>query len=449
MGREPASGPCTPRWGDVSDRDPRRAGCYSRRVSRPVSLPLRLAAAPLLLLVCSLGATGCATVRVPYPLERTAPEARAVHALTIAVLPLVDARQGPDRDSKEPVFVYRGVELTPTRLDRLAGTAERDLAELLARHLVRAGVFARVVLVDHAKEAPEAELFLRARLRRARGYVEARARDAEALRRRGLPATAEAERTVLAEVWLQDLEVVDRTEGAPLFRADVGWSIAEDRRVGEDAPDPYAVMGEALWVAYGQAAELLRAADLSGATRVEPRTALRAATTTSTHSPPLEALEGVVPPGWATTTTTSTTPPPGWRRLAGACRGAEVTAQHTQRFHRVLGPYVPRVAVWWCSADSHLRYDPTVEFPAVYAGEGTHGERLFVHTVGASAWAGATEQLAAFFRVAPPPGRYVFEVGGPRGTRAVTPPASPGGPPRAPRRPAPDTPGAPDAGEDP
>jgi hypothetical protein len=399
-------------------------------------------------LVLLLALVGCATARVPYPLERTAPRARAVHARTIAVLPLIDAREGPDRDSKEPVFVYRGVELTTTRLDRLAGTPERDLSELLARHLVQAGVFARVVLVDHPKEAPEAELFLRARLRRARGYVEASARDAEALQRRGLPASAAGERTVLAEVWLEGLEVVERGGGAPLLSADVGWSIAEDRAVGEDAPDPWAILGEALWAAHEQAAALLRAADLSGATRVHDPVALRAAATTSTHSPDLAALADVVPIGWALTTTTSTTPPPGWRRLAGACRGAALSAQHTQRFHRVLGPYVPRVELWWCGVDSHLRYDPTVEFPAVYQGQGTHGEQLWVHTVGASSWDGAAQQLAQFFRVSPPAGRYVFEVGGPSGTRAVPASPLPRGRLRAPRRPATDPAGETEAEAD-
>jgi hypothetical protein len=392
----------------------------------------------LVLLVVTMG---CATARVPYPLERTPPRARAVHARTIAVLPLIDAREGPDRDSKEPVFVYRGVELTPTRLDRLAGTPERDLSELLARHLVQAGVFARVVLVDDPKEAPEAELLLRARLRRARGYVEVRERDAEALQRRGLPASAAGERTVLAEVWLEGLEVVERGGGAPLLRADVGWSIAEDRVVGEDPPDPWAILGEALWAAHEQAATLLRAADLSGATRVHDPVALRATTSTGTQSPDLAALAEVVPIGWALTTTTSTTPPPGWRRLAGTCRGAALAAQHTQRFHRVLGPYVPRVELWWCGADSHLRYDPTVEFPAVYQGQGTHGEQLWVHTVGASSWDEAGPQLAQFFRVTPPAGRYVFEVGGPGGTRVVPASPLPGRRLRAPRRPAAETAG--------
>lgn len=398
----------------------------------------------VLVLVLLLGLGGCATARVPYPLERTPPRTRAVHARTIAVLPLTDARQGPDRDSKEPVFVYRGVELNPTRLDRLAGTPERDLSELLARHLVQGGVFARVVLVDHPKEAPDAELFLRARLRRARGYVEARPRDAEAVARRGLPPSAVDERTVMAEVWLEGLEVVERGGGAPLFRADVGWSIAEDRAVGEDALDPWSILGEALWVAHEQAAELLRTADLSGATRVQDDVALGRAPVSSTHSPDLAALAEVAPPGWALTTTTSTTPPPGWRRLAGACRGGALSAQHTQRFHRVLGPYVPRVELWWCGADSHLRYDPTVEFPAVYLGQGTHGEQLWVHQVGASGWDGAAEQLAAFFRVVPPPGRYVFEVGGPGGTRAVPSSPRPGSRLRAPRLPAADAPAEPE-----
>ncbi len=362
---------------------------------------------------------GCRMATVPYPFERVEAQPRAVHARTIAVLPFVDARQGSDRDGKESVFVYRGIEHDTTRLADMRGEPERALSELLARHLVRAGTFARVVLVDQPKEAPEAELFLTARIRRARGYVESAARDAEAVERRKLDPSQIDDRSVLAEVWLADVTVTARgAPDRPLFVADVGWSIAEERRGEPDAPDPWAVLGDALVVAYGQVASLLAEADLSGAHPVLPEVSLTeagptATSSTSSAAPDLAALADRAPPGWRATTHTATSAPPGWRPRTSAtpllCRSTALVAQHTQRFHRVLGPYVPSVEVWWCEG-GRLTYDAQVEFPAVYLGRSPRGGHLFVQALGSSNWPGAAAQLTRFFGARLPPGKYHFEL---------------------------------------
>lgn len=363
---------------------------------------------PTALLLALLG--GCRSVTVPYPIDRVGLRTQALQMRTIALLPFEDGRRGPDRDGDERVFMYQGVAHDSTRLADLRGTPERALSELLARHLVRAGVFARVLLVDDAKEAPEAELFLTARIRRARGYVEANARDDAALKRRQLTDAQRHDRSVLAEVWLEDVTVYARgAPDRPLLRADVGWSIAEERPGEPEAPDPWTVLADALVVAYGQAASLLGAADLGGSVVVEDRVSLDTATST-TPANSLTELREAVPSGWRAGTVTSTRTPIGWRARDTRCSSLTLTARQTQRFHRVLGPYVPAVDVWWCSG-GRLSYDVRAEFPAVYLGRTPTGGHLFVHALGTSSWLDAPAQLARFFAVEKPTARYVFEVG--------------------------------------
>ena len=345
----------------------------------------------------ALTLAGCRTATIPYDLEKVAQRKTPIHARSLVVVPFVDAREGTDRDSDEPIFVYGGIAYRTTDLSHLQGTAERTLAELLARHLVKAGVFASVILVDRIEDAPEADLVLAATIRRARGYAEAEGRSAESKKPRD-------RRSVLAEVWLEDVTITERggTHRA-LFDVDLGWSILEER-IGE--PDPWAILGEALATVGQQAVRLLASADLEGGYVVLPAVALGAAT--SSGAPGLDALATAAPPGWRVTTSTAS--PGGWKRTAGECQSTVLRAAQTQRFHRVLGPYVPTVRVSWCGLDARLEIDDRVEFPAVYLGKSKRGAHVFVEALGASNWPRAADQISRFFEIDAPPKRHIFVI---------------------------------------
>lgn len=346
---------------------------------------------------------GCAGRTIAYPLGAVDARPDPLHRVRVAVVPFSDARSEEEGPDDAEAFSYDGVELGHTDLSELSGPATDAITELVARHLAKAHVFAQLILVQDSEDAPEADLVMSARLRRARGYVEANPRKAS----RGRPLD---ERTVLAEVLIADLELRDPT-GRVLFRSDFGWSILQERKIAGAAPDPWMVLTEALFVTNEQLVRALADADLSGGSRVLDRVELPRVTRTSTGGDPFGALEGDLPEGWSFTRTASAARPVGWKGGPAACREAQIAQLHTQRFHRVLGPYRPRLRLWACGPEVPLRFDALVEFPAKFMGTRADGLRYFSLMLGQSNWPHAGEQVAQRLQVTPPAERHVFELG--------------------------------------
>ena len=340
---------------------------------------------------------GCKTATIPYDYGRVEARAAARHPLRVAVLPLEDAREPGDHDHDDDRFMYRGLEYRGTRLEELRA-AHSELSEIIARHLVRARTFAQMILVNDPEQAPEADLFLTGRVRRMRGYVEAEPPDEKS----GRPAD---ERYVLSEVLIEDVRLTTR-EGERRLDVDIGWSVYEARRA-ETPPEPWAILAETLGTAVAQLESALDGAALDGSFVVTPKVALAAATaTTSTFG----RLADAPPATWVAAAESEASAPVGWR-ADPACEALALTQKQTQRFHRALGPYQPRVRVWACPASLALRYDTKVEFPAKYLGTRPGGHRYFAWRVGESNWPGADDEIRAHLGAVAPADKYVFELG--------------------------------------
>ncbi|MFO0728635.1 MAG: hypothetical protein U1E65_32965 [Myxococcota bacterium] len=387
----------------------------------------------LFLLALVLGGCHLRTLAPPPPLPADKiPVGGVRFRETIAILPFEDGRAADDRQDGPSIFVYGGVDFIHTDLDELRGGPRYAFAEAMARALVAAHSFARVVLVERAEDAPEADFILSATLRRARGYVEANERpDPEEAEKSGNPKVLRApaakkskdERSVLAEVWLEDVTIRSAKDPAKkLLRADLGWSIWAEKKAVPEPPDPWAILSEAMAVAHGQLTSLLDEADLSGAVIAEDAVEIGRTKTASvaTHTSSVAlfaAVRGNIPPGWRERGGPKEPWPLGWKGDRGRCTSLALEERQSQRFHRALGPYRPTVTLSLCSAASHLRFDPLVEFPAEYVGTVAGGAHLFLHAVGKSSWRGAVRDLSRFLGPTPPPLRHVFEVGEkPRGS---------------------------------
>lgn len=339
---------------------------------------------------------GCARTVIPYDLSKVEVAPRPVHRKTLAILPLVDGRRAKEAPDPGGRFVYRRIEYVGTPLDSLSGNPMWHLTEILGQHLARTNRFARVMLVLNPQQAPEADLFLSGRVLRARGYVEADAPKEAS----GRPPN---ERKILSEVALEDLRIVDRANRV-LFDVDVGWSVASERTVTEEASlEPWGVLADTMQVALTKLSDEIASADLSGAFVVAEAVSLAETATVG-----FEALEGATPAGWRFVATSSATGPVGWSGEI-ACRHVRFEQRQTLRFHRFLGPYRPSVDVWSCPDDAALSYDARADFPAKYVGARGR-RRYFVHRVGRSNWPKAEDELIRFLDVVPPPGRHVFEL---------------------------------------
>ncbi len=395
------------------------------------------------LLFCANAGCHLRTLPPPPPLAPELVSAGVRFQKTIAVLPFVDGRSAADAEDSADLYVYGGSEFVHTDLGELAGGPERAFAEALARHLVARHSFARVVLVDRLEDAPEADLVLSATLRRARGYVEAKDRPGPQDEGRASPeketptwrgmapprrspraARPQDERTVLAEVWIEDVTV--RSTKAPqdrLLTADLGWSVVAERKAAPKPPDPWEVLAEALDTAHAQLTGLLDEADLSGAFVAQESAEISATATatlaarTSTAAL-FQAIAEASPRGWRPGSAGREGWPLGWRGDRGRCVSIALEEAQSQRFHRALGPYRPTVQIYVCSNSSHLRFDPLVEFPAEYLGTVVDGAHLFVHALGRSSWKRPVKDLERFLRPSPPTKRHIFEIGARAGRRA-------------------------------
>ncbi len=342
---------------------------------------------------------GCATAEIPYEIEKVAVGKTPVHKLRVAVLPMKDARtEGPESDH----FVYRGIEYTATNTKSLPGDPMLRVTEVLAKHLARTRSFAQMILVLSPAQAPEADLLLSGEVFRLRGYVEARAPDKKSGR-------SPDERYVLSEVVLRRLQLKE-AKGAQrvLMSADAGWSIFKKVKVKKNSPepDPWRVMAHALRVAIDGYVEVLQEADLSGAHELLPKVSLQAKTATVAV---FGALQRDAPSGWSFTQTSTVGQPIGWKGEK-RCLQAALTQKQSLRFHRLLGPYRPKVQVWSCPRSLRYRFDGREEFPALYMGD--RARSYFFHAVGESNWPQAYEDLQRYLGLEKPKKKYTFEVGG-------------------------------------
>lgn len=366
-----------------------------RTRAHPRALPL-----PALL---ALVLAGCATAELPYEYRKVRANPAPVHPLRVAVLPLADARSLEEGPEDRERFVFQDLEYRATDLRKLGRRALDRLSEILARHLAAARVFAQVILVTEAEQAPEADLLLEAKVYRMRGYVEA-VPPAESS---GRPKD---ERYVLAEVVLRDVVLRDaRSKERRVFASDAGWSVFEPRRFTAE-PDPWAVLGEALFVAVSDLAKELEAADLSGGFLVIDEVELELPVVSGEGRGRVFGDLGKSPPaGWAFTSTSTTAGPVGWKGRR-ACEEASITQRQTRRFSRFLGPYRPTVLLWACPLEERLAYDARVDFPAELLGESDRA-RYFGRALGETNWPGALAQVAAHLDLRPPARRHVFDVG--------------------------------------
>lgn len=329
---------------------------------------------------------GCASMgsaRIPVP---QGPVTRsAVHDLTVAILPFEDVRLAREAPDRRGLYLYNGVEYRGTRLEAM-GRPMAAFTEAFARHLLHAGVFARLLRAEDPAAAQNADLILTGQVLRARGYVEKQ------------PAEGEAPR-VLAEVALRQLRLEDPKSGAVVFDGGTGWAIVERR----DETDPWQLLSDALAVAIERWARVLR------------QSALREAVAEQVHLPngglseaPMAAWVGAAPPGWRFETEDGTVPR-GWKGESTCERGVFIQ-RSALRFHRVLGPYVPRVAVWRCPVQVRLDWDRRSEYPATVAGRDDRGRWVFTSALGGSNWPDAEEELFEALELRPPPRRYIFRL---------------------------------------
>lgn len=105
------------------------------------------------------------------------------------------------------------------------------------------------------------------------------------------------------------------------------------------------------------------------------------------------------------------------------------TQRQSLRFHRLLGPYRPRVVLWICPATARLRWSPRAELPAVLMGTDPEGRWVFGSALGQTNWPSALDDLARALVIDPPSSPYVIEIDGSGPTRAAEPTEIPA-PPR-------------------
>ncbi|MEM7675404.1 MAG: apolipoprotein N-acyltransferase, partial [Myxococcota bacterium] len=352
-----------------------------------------------LLFVLLPASVGCGGVSIPYPLQAVTSRPEPRHPLRVAVLPFVDTRRADERAGGSDRFMYRGTEYRGTVMDDLAGVPAHHVTEVFARHLARSRSFAQLILVLDAAQAPQADLLLDGRILRLRGYVEA--------------APPEEQQPpmhkVLAEVVFEDLRL--RTpDGRVVLQSDAGWSIFQSRPRPLKKADPWAIMSEAMRVAIDDFVALIDKADLSGGYEVRSRVQLFEGTRTSTESGPFAGLAADAPYGWRFERGPAAAPI-GWRGEA-KCKSAALIRRQTRRFHRVLGPYTPRVRLWACPLDAVFQFDARTAFPAELLGR-TDNHRYFWWTLGKTNWPNADAQLRRRWALRVPPSRYIFEVGRP------------------------------------
>lgn len=350
------------------------------------------------------------------------PPERPTHVNKVAVVRLRDGRL-KDEVTREDRFIYRGQEYRGTVVDRLGANPMIEVTTVLGQHLARAKVFEQVFVVARPEQAPDADLVLEGELVRLQGYV------AET------PSENDGPLDVVAEAAIHLR--LRRRNGTALGRFDVGFSF-HDQRPADPRPDPWAIAGEVLYPALEQLVTGLRSADVGP--KVRWSETVRASPVA--EGAPRARLESLKPPHWRFRTLAPQLPQ-GWRATTGTatvgCEHARYVARQEHRFLRRLGPYQPRVDVWWCRLDQGLAWSTREEFPALYLGKSDQ-RRWFARQIGPSSWRGAAEDIAGRLRLPTPPLRHALELGpGPEDPALKRPganrPTLPAGVGRTPKRP--------------
>lgn len=356
-----------------------------------------------------LSGCGRSLAELPYDVSRVAPADAPHHPLVVAVVRLEDARKPSEAPDSNGAFIYQGVEYRGTVLDALGLDPLREVTLAVAGHLARARVFKTVKVVARPDQATDADLYLTGALVRLRGYVEAHPPESDSGR-------SADERRVVAEVHLRDLALRAEPEGPVLARFDVGFSFHDVRSARPEPPDPWAIAAEVLAPALDQLVLAARRATLDGSVGVGS-TALvavdpRPFETGGTGQDDIaRALSAMSPPGWAFSRTSTAAAPPGWDARPGACSAGAWRSGQEHGFHRMLGPYIPAVEVWWCEEAVGLSFSVKDDYPAFYLGRDPAGRRWLGRQLGGSSWRGALEAFAEAAALSRPAARHLFELG--------------------------------------
>jgi hypothetical protein len=351
---------------------------------------------------------------LPYDVTTVKSAPAPAHDLEVALVELRDRRLATEGPGASDRFIYRGLEYRGTLVDDLGIDPMAVITEVVARHLAKARVFARVYVVDEPGRAPaDVDLFAFGDLVRLRGYVEAEPPPEDSGRDPKM-------RKVVAEAKIARFELRASPAGPALARFGVGWSFHDLRSAEPRPPDPWAVAAEVLRPALDQLVVSARRARLDGRVRVDearwgpepPRLSTRLKRAfSSTATSPAPALEALTPPGWAFEVTSSATSPADWARRGPPCAEGQWRATQEHRFLRRLGPYVPTVELWWCPPGTSLAWEAEAEFPALFIGRDAAGRRWLARQVGPSSWPGAPEAFARAVRLRPPEQRHRFRLG--------------------------------------
>lgn len=352
---------------------------------------------PRALFVVLLAGCGSTRAELPYDVSRVSPAPVPTHPLSVALVRLKDGRlpsEAPDGDR----YRYRGIEYRGTVLEQLGLEPLRDVTWAVAAHLARARVFEKVLVVAEPAQV-EADLIVEGRLIRLRGYVE-------------VPQDQAPELRVVGESAF--VFVVRRSPGTPVIaRFEVGFSF-HDLRAAESAPEPWALAAEVLRPALEQLVRGARRAELRGAPLLGPARLPASIALPETEPALRGALAAGAPKGWTFEDRASAWPR-GWKKVtsppAVECASAAFRARQEHGFHRMLGPFVPEVRIWWCPDTAGLEWDPHEDFPARYLGRDPAGRRWFARQVGRSSWRRAPESLAEALGLVPPALRHAFRLG--------------------------------------
>lgn len=246
------------------------------------------------------------------------------HALTLGVLPFEDGRLASEPPDAKGRFVYQNRVYLGTRLNALPGRPALWLQRRLAERLVANAVFARVVLADHPSDAPEVDLWLQGRLRRLRGYVEAK-------------PDPKADPWVLAEAAFDAIRVW-RPGQAPILDVEVGWSVLEQRPKDRAPKDPYWMLPEVLDPSFASLETLLSEAPLATlAVRQDPLD----------WKPPQASWDTLTPPPGHRLHRVANTHPMGWTGPSD-CEAIQIVDPYGLRFNRRFGPHRAEVWLWRC-----------------------------------------------------------------------------------------------------
>ena len=353
---------------------------------------------------CAAGGGRVGFQRSEIPLTFTdSMKAPVRHKMSVAILPILDRRPSKEGSDGAYRYSYRGKSYGFTDLRKLKRGFSSQMTSLLAKTLLRTGVFRQIILVDNVAQASGTDLILSGQIKRARGYVQQSVSQDQSAQK------INPQRQVMSEFVMSDVTLrKTQTSTAVVFESDFGWSIFEKRQVADETEAAYRVLADTMSHAFGQLSAALKESDLSGAYTVTERVSYIA-------EPQPEGRFGqlarVGPKHWVVDTTVKTsTVPSGWQGQNVNCAQTTLRAQQTWRFHRVLGPYRPTVTIWRCPVSSSLDYNMRASQAAEYLGTDGTGEHFFLRALGETNWKSSREDIVKHLSISAPNDKYVFRI---------------------------------------